>query len=360
MAQQKGGAVASIEAFPLNDRIANAFVSYVIYIRKMIWPNDLAIFYPHPGVLPAWQVMGTVLVLLFVTLTVIWAAKRIPYLAVGWLWYVGTLAPVIGIVQVGSQARADRYTYIPMIGLFIMAAWGIPELMKKWRFRKEVLLASSAIILLCFFMITWIQVGYWQNSITVFSHALKVTDHNSRAYLNLGTAYNDLGNYRKAIEALDEAIKLDANLEKAYYNRGLAYSRLRDYKKAIGDYDKTIEIDPKHAKAYNNRGIAYDILGSHKQAIGDFDRAIVTNQKYAEAYYNRGIVYGRLGNYKQALGNFDRAIALNPAYAEAYYNRAASYYSLGNQRQAFEDMKTAAGLGDEDAKNFLRSQGISW
>jgi Flp pilus assembly protein TadD len=360
VAQQKGGAVVSIEAFPLSDRIANAFVSYVIYIRKVIWPNDLAVFYPHPGLLPAWQVMGAVLVLLFVTLTVIWAAKRIPYLAVGWLWYVGTLVPVIGIVQVGSQARADRYTYIPLIGLFIMAAWGIPELLKKWRFRKELLFTSSALSLLCFFIVTWTQVGYWQNSITVFSHALEVTAHNSRAYINLGAAYNDLGNYRKAIEVCDEAIKLDAKLEKAYYNRGLAYSRLRNHKQAVGDYDRAIEIDPRHAKAYNNRGIAYDILGNHRQAIGDFDRAIVTKPKYAEAYYNRGIVYGRLGNYKQAIGDFDRAIGFNPKYAEAYYNRAASYYSLGNQRQAFEDLKTAARFGNEDAKNFLRSQGINW
>jgi len=358
--QQKGGAVVSIEAFPLSERIANAFVSYVIYIKKMIWPNDLAIFYPHPGVLPSWQVIGSVLVLLIVTFAVIWVAKKIPYLAVGWLWYVGTLVPVIGIVQVGSQARADRYTYIPLIGLFIMAAWGIPELLKKWRYRKELLFASSALSLLCFFIVTWTQVGFWQNSITVFSHALKVTTHNSRAYINLGAAYNDIGNYRKVIEVCDEAIKLDAKLEKAFYNRGLAYSRLGNQKLAVGDYDRAIEIDPRHAKAYNNRGIAYSILGSYKQAIGDFDRAIVTNPKYAEAYYNRGINYGRLGNYKQALGDFDRAIEFNPKYAEAYYNRAASYYSLGNQRQAFEDLKTAARFGDEDAKKFLRSQGINW
>ncbi len=137
IAQQKGGAVASIEAFPLSDRIANAFVSYVIYIGKMIWPNNLAVFYPHPGLLPLWQVLGAVLLLIVVTFMVIWAAKRFPYLAVGWLWYVGTLVPVIGIVQVGSQARADRYTYIPLIGLFIMAAWGIPELLKKWRYPER-------------------------------------------------------------------------------------------------------------------------------------------------------------------------------------------------------------------------------
>jgi tetratricopeptide (TPR) repeat protein len=360
VAQQKGGAVASIEAFPLSDRLANAFVSYVVYIRKMMWPSDLAIFYPHAGLLPSWQVIGAVLLLLSLTIAVIRAAREIPYLAVGWLWYVGTLIPVIGIVQVGAQARADRYTYVPLIGLFMIAAWGIPELLKKWRYRKEVLFASSTIILLCCFTVTWAQVGYWRNSVTLFDHALKVTDRNTRAYINLAAAYNDLGNYRKTIEACDEAIRLDTRFEKAYYDRGLAYSRLGNYRQAIGDYDRAIKLNPKYTKAYNNRGIANDILGNHKQAIDDLDGAIRLNPKYAEAYYNRGIAYGRLGNYKQALGDFDRAIGLNPKYAEAYYNRAASHYSLGNQRQAFEDMKTAARFGDEDAKNFLRSQGMNW
>ena len=114
---------------------------------KTIWPNDLAVFYPHPGSLPFWQVLGAVLLLIAVTVTVILEAKRLPYLAVGWLWFAGTLVPVIGIVQVGSQALADRYTYIPLIGLFIMAAWGVPELLKNWRYRKEALAASSALIL---------------------------------------------------------------------------------------------------------------------------------------------------------------------------------------------------------------------
>jgi tetratricopeptide (TPR) repeat protein len=357
--QQKGGAVASIEAYPLSERIANAFVSYVVYIIKMIWPSDLAIFYPHPGLLPSWQVIGAVLLLISVTIAVIWAARKIPYLAVGWLWYVGTLVPVIGIVQVGAQARADRYTYIPLIGLFIMAVWGIPDLMRKWRFRKQVLVASSALIILGFSIATWTQVGYWQDSITVFGHALKVSDRNSRAYLNLAAAYNDLGNYRKTIEACDEAIRLNTRLEKAYYDRGIAYSRLGNYRQAIEDYGRAIELNPKYTKAYNNRGVAHDILGNHKQALNDLDRAIVISPKYAEAYYNRGIVYGRLRNYKEALTDFDRAIEFNPKYAEAYYNRAASYYNLGNQRQAYEDLKTAARLGNADAKNFLRDQGIN-
>jgi Flp pilus assembly protein TadD len=360
IAQREEGATRSIEAFPLSVRIGNAFVSYIIYIGKMVWPSNLAVFYPHPGLLPAWQVVGAVLLVIAVTLIVIWTAKKFQYLAVGWLWYVGTLVPVIGFVQVGDQARADRYTYIPLIGLFIMAAWGIPELLKKWRFRKEMLFASSALSLLCFCIVTWTQVGYWRNSITVFSHALEVTAHNSLAHYNRGNAYLKLGNYTQAIGDYDRAIEINPKRAEIYYNRGFAHGRLGNQRQAIGDYDKTIEIDPRHAKAFNNRGIAYDILGNHRKAIADCDRAIELNPEYAEAYYNRGIVYGRLRNYKQALEDFDRAIEFNSKYAEAYYNRAASYYNLGNQRQAYEDLKTAARFGNADAKNFLRSQGINW
>ena len=177
IAQNKGGAVAPIEIYTLGIRIANALVSYLIYITKMIWPDNLAVFYPHPGMLPFWQCSG-LLLLAAVTFAVFRTAKRFPYLPVGWLWFTGTLVPVIGIVQVGGQAMADRYTYIPSIGLFIMAAWGIPGIFKKRRYGKEILAASSALCLPCLFVLTVIQVGYWRDSVTLFDHALNVTENN--------------------------------------------------------------------------------------------------------------------------------------------------------------------------------------
>ena len=266
IAQQEGGAVRSMEAFPLSIRIANAFVSYIIYIGKMFWPSNLAVFYPHPGLWPPWQVMGAVLLLVAVTWIVISAAKRSPYLITGWFWYLGTLVPVIGLVQVGSQARADRYTYIPLIGLFIMGAWGISELLKGWRFRKETLFLSAVLSLSCLSLATWTQVGYWRNTITLFEHALKVTDRNS-------TAYNLLG---------------------------VAYAEIHKYRQAIGHYDKAIEINPKYAEAYNNRAITYGSLGNYSQAIEDCNKAIALNPKMAEAYSNRSLAYARLENHRQA------------------------------------------------------------
>ncbi len=178
LAQYHGGAVGSLEVLPLGARIANAFVSYTAYMVKTLWPTNLAVFYPHPGSWPLWQVLGSVVLLLAITALVIRGAKKRPYAAVGWLWYVGTLVPVTGLVQVGSHAMADRYTYIPLVGLFIIVAWGVPELLKKWPYRKEALIALSALCLLCLFLVTWRQVGYWRNSIALYDHALEVIGRN--------------------------------------------------------------------------------------------------------------------------------------------------------------------------------------
>jgi tetratricopeptide (TPR) repeat protein len=359
IAQQKVGAVKSIEAFPPGVRISNAFVSYIIYIRKMIWPDNLAVFYPHPGLWPLWQVLGAILLLIAVTISVIRTAKRLPYLTMGWLWFTGTLVPVIGIVQVGDQAMADRYTYIPLIGLFIMAAWGIPELLKKWRYRKETLFASSALILPCLLIVTWTQVGYWRNSITLYDHALKVTNRNDTIYNNRGDAFCPLGNFRQAISDYDRAIEINPKYAEAYNHRGVTYGKLGAQRQAIPDFEKAIEINPKYAEAYNNRGVTYGKLGAQRQAISDYDRAIEINTKYEEAYYNRGVAYGELGDQRQAISDYDRAIEINPKYAEAYNNRGAAYGMLDNLRQAIEDFDKAIEMNPKYAEAY-KNRGVTY
>jgi len=392
--QQNAGAVASSEGIALSARIANAFVSYVTYIEKTICPNSLAVFYPHPKSLPAWQVLGAVLLLGVVTVTVLRRAKRAPYLASGWLWFAGTLAPVIGIVQVGRQAMADRYTYIPLIGLFVMAAWGVPELLAKWRYRREALFASSLLTLSCLSIVSWTQAGYWIDSISLYDHALKVTGpndtvlnsrgdawcrlgylqraiadfdgaveidpENSKAFYNRGVTYGKLGNHRRAIEDFDRAIEIDPELDRPFYNRGFAYGELGDFGKAIENYDRAIHINPKNAEAYNSRGVAYDKLGNYRQAISDYDMAVQINPGYAMAFNNRSIAYGRLGNYSQVIEDCSRAIEIDPHYVKPYFNRALAHGLLGNDDQAIGDLKTAARLGHEGAKSSLKSMGISW
>ena len=325
-AQNSGRAIIPIEICPPGIRVANALVSYVVYIKKMIWPENLAVFYPHPGSPPFWQVLGTLLLLAAATLVVCLAARKYPYMPVGWLWFTGTLVPVIGLVQVGAQAVADRYTYIPSIGLSIMAAWGIPELLRKRRYGKELLVVSSALCLLCLFVLTRQQLGYWRDGVSLFDHALNVTDKN---YF-------------------------------AYNCRGRTYSFLGDPARAIADYDRAIQISPESAPAYNNRGNSRDCLGDHAGALEDFNRAIEINPEYADAYNNRGATYEGMSNHIRAIEDFDKAIAINPVYKEAYYNRGSVQASLGNEKQAFEDMKKAARLGCEDAGNFLKERRLDW
>ncbi len=394
IAQKKGGAVVSLEGIAPGVRIANAFVSYIIYIGKTIWPDNLAVFYPHPGLWPFWQVLGAVLSLIAVTAIVIRWAKRFPYLAMGWLWFAGTLVPVIGIVQVGRQAMADRYTYVPLIGLFVIAAWGIPELLKNWRYRKEALLGAQAIILPCLLIVTSTQTGYWRNSIELYDHALKVTSNNDTIYNNRGEAYCGLGNLRRAIPDFDKAVEINPHYAEAYFNRGItygklgnqrqaiedferaneacserkepyyirgfAYSELGDFREAIENYDRAIEINSVNAEAYNGRGDAYGKLGDFRRAISDYDRAIGINPRYATALNNRGFAYGALGNYKQAIEDYTRAIEINSDYVKAYYNRGIAYNEIGNHGQAVEDLKTAARLSNEDSRELLRSMGLDW
>jgi len=354
---QKGETKGSLGWAAPDERIANAFISYIAYLGKMFWPTNLAVYYPYPEARPIWQVLGAVFLFILVMLVAIRSAKRVPYLAVGWLWYVGTLVPVIGIVQVGKHAMADRYTYIPLIGLFIIVAWGVPELFKKWRFRKEVLIALPAVCILCLFLLTWRQVGYWRNSTTLFEHVLKVTDRNALAYNNRGSAYANLGNYRGAIEDYNKAIELNPQYALAYYNRGSTYESLGNHRQAIEDYNKAIEINPQYDKAYNNRGIAYESLVNHRQAIEDYNKAIEINPKLVQAYYNRGIAHESLGNHRQAIEDCNKAIEINPKLAQAYYNRGIAHESLGNHRQAIEDYNKAIEIDPQYTQAYY-SRGI--
>ncbi len=340
-APQSAGAIPYTEIRPPVVYIGNAFISYIAYIGKMIWPNNLAVFYPYPKFLAPWQVFGSVFLLIAITLAVVWRAKKIPYLLTGWFLYIGTLVPVIGILQAGYQAMADRYTYIPLIGLLIMVAWGVPDLLKRWHYRKEILLTSSALSILCLCIITWTQVGYWQNSITLYDHTLKVTDNNWFIYNNRGNAYNDIGNYKQAIEDFNRAIEIKPGYVDAYINRGVAYNVLGNYRQAIEDFNRAIEIKSDCTEAYNNRGVAYNSLGKYRQAIEDFNRAIKIKPGYINAYNNRGVAYNGLGNYRQAIEDYDRAIEIKPGYAKAYHNRGIAYNGLGNYRQAIEDYDRA-------------------
>jgi tetratricopeptide (TPR) repeat protein len=323
-AQNKGGAVASMTQMSFPARVANAIVSYVSYLGKIFWPVDLAVFYPYKHSFLFVQIIIYCFVLIGITIVVIYAVKKLPFLFVGWFWYLGTLIPVIGLVQVGIQAMADRYTYLPSIGIAIMLAWGISSLMKSKEIRKKILFPAQMAVIIILAVLTWQQCGYWKNSIELFNHALQVTKDNDLAHNNRGSAYADLGQYQLAIK----------------------------------DFNKAIDLNHKYIKAYNNRGIVYGELGQYQMAIEDFDKAIILKPDYVDAYYNRGTIYGELGQYRQAIENYDKVINLNQDCAAAYNNRGNAYLMQGNYTLGCDDAQKACVLGGCKELEWAKSKGL--
>jgi tetratricopeptide (TPR) repeat protein len=336
------GVMEHIDALSFKDRIANAFLSYARYIGKLFWPRNLAVFYPFDADnFASRQVAMCVLLLIVISILVIRFGQNRKYLPVGWFWFVGTLVPVIGFVQVGMQSLADRYTYIPYIGLFIMIAWGLPELLSKWPQRKIAFGLSMVIVLTTLGICTHQQVSYWNNSITLFSHAIEVTQNNYLAYNSLGVAYYSLGRYQETIESCKQAIKIKPGYTQAHYNLGLAYSRLGRWQEAVESNKQAVRIKPNYAEAHNDLGVTYGNLGRWQDAIEEYQQTIKIKPDYADAHYNLGIAYGKLGRSQEAIDAYRQAIRIKPGYAQAHYNLGVAYSRLVRWQEAVESYKQA-------------------
>jgi hypothetical protein len=263
----------SIEHFPLVSRLANALVSFVTYIGKTFWPHNMAVFNPFIFQIPAWQVIGASLLIILISVAVIVMAKRMPYLFVGWMWYTIAMAPVIGIIQIGDFAMADRYYYLPSIGITVMLTWGIPSLIKNQDIRKKILSPVAIAVLAILAFITWQQCGYWRNSTELLNHALRVTKNNYLAHNNLGVDLFEKGTLKEALYHFNEAIRLKADYVEAYNDRGAAYYNLGQYQLAIKDFSKAIGLKHDFFSAYNNRGIVYLNLGEKELGCHDLQKA---------------------------------------------------------------------------------------
>lgn len=292
MAQKMGGAVAPMQGLPVGMRVANALVSYVEYILKMIWPIKLAAFYPHSGNgLPEWQVVGAGVLLVCISALAVLAGRRNRYIAVGWLWYMITLVPVIGLMQVGGQAMADRYTYVPLIGLFIIIAWGAPDLLNllkpTYRYLGGIVLSiASCVIVLAFAACSWVQVGYWKNDIILYEHVLQVVPNNALANTALGNALAAKGDIRTAIFHYRKAIKISPGFTEARNDLGAALLSQGKIDAAISEFRELIRLAPKDPVSHNNLGTALAKQGNLDAAILEFQRAITLNPEYAKAKHN--------------------------------------------------------------------------
>ena len=312
LAQQSWGAISSLDKLPLSVRMANALVAYVTYMGKMIWPVDLAVIYPHAGMLPMWQVAGAGLLLLTISLLVVRTARQFPYLVVGWLWYLGTLVPVIGLVQVGKQSIADRYTYVPLIGLFIMIAWGIAHLLRRWSHRKVILGTSASILLLALAICARWQVLHWRNGIVLFTHSVDVTTNNYVAHDTLGVALARQGRLNEAIAHCSEALRIRPNYAEAHNNLGAALALQGRLEEAIAQFSKAVQIDPTLAQAHKGMGLALTQQGRLEEAIPHYSKALESKPDDPAAHNDLGIVLVRIGRLEEAIVYFSKALRMTP------------------------------------------------
>ena len=323
--EKSGGTMKLMEDLSFSTRFNNAMVSYLEYLEKTLWPKGLSVFYHHPGnALAIWKGLLCGVALVSITAISIRLIKKAPYFAVGWFWYLGTLVPVIGIVQVGGQAMADRFTYVPLIGIFVIIAWGVPELLKEWHYRKNVLKASAGILILTLMPITWIQVSHWKSSITVFEHAIKVTDKKypgfSVVHNNLGLALFSKQKIEEAISHYKMAIKINPYYADAHYNLGNAFLGTRRTKEAISHYKTAIKINPYIADAHYNLGNA--LLGARrtKEAIFHYKTVIMLNPDDVGAHYNLGLALAQKGDLREAINHYRETVRLRPDLISARKN----------------------------------------
>jgi len=351
LVERSGGSMHTIEAFDLKSRVGNAIVSYVTYIGKMIWPSRLGVLYPHPGDnLSIAIVVVCGLILLGISFCFIYLGRRQKYLTVGWLWYIGTLIPVIGLVQVGVQARADRYTYIPLTGLFIIVAWGVRELVKKWHYRRIMLAVLAIAVLSAVVVSTSLQLRYWKNSFTLFEHTLDVTTSNFPIHSNYANVLSDLGKFEQAIEQFKKSLKLRPNSAQVHNNLGNTLRKLGRIDEAIEHYNKAIELKPDFSDAHYNLAIALAEKGKIDEAIGEYREALKLEPANADAMSNLGVLLAQQNKFDQAIACYRKAIELEPNLIVAHGRLGLALVQLGKFDEAIKEFRIVLKARPDDVE----------
>ncbi|HLA28291.1 MAG TPA: tetratricopeptide repeat protein [Syntrophales bacterium] len=340
-AEGKAGALASFDFFPFPVRLANALVAYVSYLVKTFWPVGLSAFYPHPAQFPLIKIIASIFTLLSVSWFVIITREKRPYLIVGWLWYLGTLLPVIGLMQVGSHAMADRYTYLPLMGIFVMLSWGIAEILPRWPKREASIAFLAGALLLAPMTLSWRQASYWRDSYTLFSHALKVTDDNWLAHNNLGLVLVEQGKTQEAEKHYRQALRLMPEYYEAHSNLGILLAGQGKEEEAVRHYIKALAIHPGYAAAHNNLGMLLAKQGKMKEAEEHYLQALRWSPDYYAAHHNLGIIFAGQGRFTEAAAHYLKALAIKPDYAAAHSNLGALLAEQGKMKEAEEHYRQA-------------------
>jgi protein O-mannosyl-transferase len=347
-------AVAPVEKLPIASRICNVPVTYITFLEQMVYPARLAVFYPYSNEKLIWNAT-LALVLLAGISAQVFAWRRVrPYLLVGWMWYLGMLVPVIGLVQVGGQAHADRYTYLPLIGVFIMLTWAAADLFSSWRYHRQVLGAGALVVIVALMVCAWNQTSYWRNSESLWIHTLACTSGNYTAYNNLGHAIASRGRFAEATEYFQKALEINRDGAKAYNNWGTILLEQRRFTEAGELFQKTIQIKPDFAEAHNNLGTVLANQGRPAEAIPHFQEALKIKPDYAKAHYNWGTVLVDQGRPAEAIPHFQTALEIKPDYPEAHYNLGIALEQTGKFNEVIGHYEQALKIKPDYAEAHYR------
>lgn len=335
-AQEAGGSVATLNQLSLLARMENAIVSYLLYIQKMVWPYHLSIIYPHPGTHPTWLILSAVLIFSALTACALFFAKKRPFLIIGWLWFLSMLIPVIGIIQVGLQSMADRYTYLPMVGLFLAFSWGLYHFPLFRKNRSLYFSITGICILSLLSVLTWQELQYWQNGVRLFSRAVAITKNNFVAHNNLGYELVQNFQFEKAKKEFEIALQIDPTFFIAHLNLGRSLIEEGNIPEGIEHYRTAVKIKPDYADAHYNLGNTLLRIGNNHEAAAHYIQALRINPSLLEAYNNLGAILVSDGKFDQAIILFQKAIALNPNFLEAKSNLEEAIWG---KKKASQEMK---------------------
>jgi tetratricopeptide (TPR) repeat protein len=317
----QGEAVTPTDRLPFGWRLANALVSCVAYLGQFFWPAGLAVYYPHlRSHLPIWQAAAALVLLGGISAGALACWRRYPYLLIGWLWYLGMLVPVIGLVQVGAQGMADRYTHLTQIGLCIAVVFGLADLTRSWSYRGWVRGVSSALVLAVLMGCAWRQTSFWQDSETLWSHALACTSQNHVAHNELGLVLAGRGRFDQAIAHYQKALEISPDYAETHNNLGVALAGSGQVDSAMAHYQKALEIEPNSAEIHNNLGNALAGRGQLDLAIAHYQKALEIKPDYADAHYNLGNALAGRGQVDSAIAHYQKALEIKPDYAQAHNN----------------------------------------
>ena len=340
---------------PASLRLENAFVAYARYVGKTFWPVNLAVPYTRPDAWSGLVLWASVLVVVGLVVIALWLGRRWPYLLVGLGWFMGTLIPVIGLTQGWGSFMADRFTYVSSIGLLLAVVWGAYELTRRWRSPGVVLAVGGAVAIVFCLGLTRHQLAYWQDSETLFRHALAVTENNDVAHNNLGTALEKKGQMEEAFQHYQEAMRLKPGNVEAHNNLGVAFGRKGQMDEAVKQYQAALRLKPDHADARNNLGAAYDKQGQTDEAIKQYQEVLRLKPEHVGAHDNLGAALGKKGQTDEAIGQFQEALRLRPDYAQAHYHLGIALAKKGEMEEAIRQLQQTLRLQPDhaDARNNL-------